>query len=76
MITRAQIEATSDELDYMNYRDARDAGEGRQAIVAHWGARRVVELEARYQAELAERKADTAGDELQGSLSRAEAARQ
>lgn len=73
--TKAQVEAMSDELDYINFRDARDAGEPTKSIVAYWGPVRASEMEARYQAELADRRASGAADELQGQLSRAEAVR-
>jgi hypothetical protein len=70
--TREQVEAAASELEYINYRSARDEGEPQVAIVAFFGAARAKELEAQYLVELAERKAETAADELQGRLSPAE----
>lgn len=70
--TRIQIAA--DELDHLHYAAARSKGDSPAAIRAYFGAHRVVELEARYQQALAERKAAAAGDELQGKLSASEIA--
>ena len=63
-----------DELDYLLFRDARDGNEDRLAIVAWFGAHKVPKLEARYQVELMERRANAAVEELQGRLSAAESA--
>lgn len=50
MITSQQVEAASDELDYVSYVEARKAGESQDAIAGYFGIRRV-SLEARYQRE-------------------------
>ena len=56
------------ELDYLLYRDAREGHEDRKAIVAWFGFDRAAKLEARYQSELLERKANDAREELRGTL--------
>lgn len=72
--TREEVQAVAEELSYINWREARDAGESLQALNAYFGAIAAVRLESRYQLELAERKRASAADELQGALSAGEIA--